>query len=226
MPIGFILLTVAVIALIGAIAYWQLIVAEGAYLGRGVVTYLYDRFAARYDAVKQFNPGSDAVMLAAPVLAHNRHARVLDLATGTGRLPLALFLQPKFFGTVTAVDSSARMLAVAREKLEPYRERLTLERRDANALPYPDHSFDVVTCLEALEFFPHPRAALREMLRVLAPGGLLIVSNRIGPDAWKLPGRAQPTAQLAAQLAELGLTRIEQSEWLIDYDLVSGVKST
>jgi SAM-dependent methyltransferase len=68
------------------------------------------------------------------------------------------------------------------------------------------------------------RGAVREMLRVLKPGGLLMVSNRIGPDAWKLPGRALPTEAFADWLRELGLRDVQYHPWLVDYDLVTGVK--
>jgi ubiquinone/menaquinone biosynthesis C-methylase UbiE len=224
MQIGFIgplLGLTAAVAVLAVFAYWQLVVAEGAYLGQRVVTYLYDRFAPRYDTVKQFNLASDALRLAAPVLAHNPAARVLDLATGTGRLPLALLLQPTFSGSITAIDSSAKMLAVARTKLADHAARVTLLQHDVSTLPFPAAQFDVVTCLEALEFFPQPARVLGEMLRVLAPGGLLVISNRIGPDAWKLPGRTLPSAQLAAQLRDLGATDICVDEWLLDYDLIT-----
>ncbi len=220
MPISFIIAGLALLLLLGVLAYWQLIVAEGAYLGAGVVTYLYDQFAPHYDKTKQFNPQSDALQLAGPVLTHNPASSVLDVATGTGRLPAALLLQPKFTGSIVAVDSSARMLDIARGKLAIFGDRVDLQLRDASALPYPDASFDTVTCLEALEFMPQPSRVNAEMLRVLKPGGLLIISNRIGPDAWKLPGRARSTAALIAELTALGAKRIESDEWLLDYDLV------
>jgi len=59
---------------------------------------------------------------------------------------------------------------------------------------------------------------------VLRPGGLLMLSNRIGPDAWKLPARATPTPQFVAQLREMGFANVQPREWLIDYDLVSAIK--
>jgi ubiquinone/menaquinone biosynthesis C-methylase UbiE len=213
-----------VVMCIGVIAYWQLVVAEGAYLGRRIVTLLYDRFAPRYDAVKQFNPLSDTVLLAAPVLEHKRDALVLDVATGTGRLPLTLLLQPAFTGSVDALDASGAMLNIARGKLKAYGDRVRFWQRDALVLPFPDEHFDVVTCLEALEFMPDWRKAAREMLRVLKPGGLILLSNRIGPDAWKLPGRALPTARFVTELAALGVTDLQSDDWLVDYDLVRGRK--
>jgi ubiquinone/menaquinone biosynthesis C-methylase UbiE len=211
-----------IVICIGAVAYWQLVVAEGAYLGRRIVTFLYDRFAPRYDGVKQFNPLSDALLLAAPVLEHNRNARVLDVATGTGRLPMALLLQPAFTGSVDALDASGAMLKIARSKLQAYGERVRFWQRDALALPFPDAHFDVVTCLEALEFMPDWRAAARELLRVLKPDGLILISNRVGPDAWKLPGRTLPTPRFINELAALGVTDLQSEEWLEDYDLVKG----
>jgi ubiquinone/menaquinone biosynthesis C-methylase UbiE len=217
------------IALLGVVAYWQLAVAEGAYLGRHVVALLYDWFAPRYDRVKGFQPQLDAMMLTAPILRHLlRHGvaspQVLDIATGTGRLPQALLAARSFKGHITALDLSARMLAQAQAKLAPYSDRVTWLRHDAQSLPFPDEQFDVVTCLESLEFFPRPMDALAEMKRVLRPGGLLVVSNRVGPDAWKLPGRAVATPALTGSLTSLGLHDVEVSTWLVDYDLLRAIK--
>ncbi len=231
-----VLATLGFIALAGLFLYWQLVVAEGAYLGTRIVTLLYDRFAPRYDRVKQYDKAGDARMLAEPVLRHAQASSpppagkgsgvmVLDVATGTGRLPEALLLQPRFTGRIVALDASAGMLALAREKLGQHSDRIEFIQRDAHTLPYPDAAFDVVTCVEALEFMRDWRGAAREMLRVLKPGGLLMLSNRIGPDAWKLPGRAVPTAAFCDWLRDAGVQHIERRAWLIDYDLVTGIKS-
>ncbi|HEY3342041.1 MAG TPA: class I SAM-dependent methyltransferase [Anaerolineae bacterium] len=218
-----------VIALLGALFYWQLIVAEGAYLGQRTVILLYDWFAPRYDKVKGFQPQLDARMLTAPILQHLlRHEvhqpQVLDVATGTGRLPQALLAAHTFEGHITALDLSARMLAQAQAKLAPRSERISWLQHDAQILPFPDESFDVVTCLESLEFFPCPPDAIREMARVLKTEGLLVISNRIGPDAWKLPGRTLSTAACAETLAQLGLRDIQTVAWLVDYDLLRALK--
>jgi ubiquinone/menaquinone biosynthesis C-methylase UbiE len=139
-------------------------------------------------------------------------------------LPLALLSQPAFTGSVIALDASSNMLDVARAKLAPYAPRVTVMRHDAQRLPFDDASLDVITCLEALEFFPNAPRAIAEMRRALKPGGLLMLSNRIGADAWKLPARAMPTPQFTAQLAALGFTNIQTREWLMDYDLVMAIK--
>lgn len=222
----------ALIAVIGAVAYWQLVVAEGAYLGTRVVALLYDWFAPRYDRVKQYDKAADAIMLAGPILRHlaanhRRDGTVLDVATGTGRLPEALLAQPRFTGSIVAIDASSRMLDLAERKLAAHARagRIEFMRRDAQQLPFADGAFDAATCLEALEFMRDWRAALDEMMRVLRPGGLLMVSNRIGPDAWKLPGRAIPTAEFIDWLRQAGLQYATRQEWLVDYDLVIGIKA-
>lgn len=220
----------ALVALLGLIVYWQVAVAEGAYLGQRIVTLLYDWYAPRYDRVKSFQPEFDAMMLATPIVRHLLlhqgvgEANVLDIATGTGRLPQALFASRSFRGHVTALDLSARMLAQAQSKLAAYNDHITWLRHDAQVLPFPANQFDVVCCLESLEFFPRPLDALCEMARVLQPGGLLVLSNRIGPDAWKLPGRTLSTPALAMELTKLGLHDVQIEAWLVDYDLLRAEK--
>jgi SAM-dependent methyltransferase len=243
--VGGIIALVLLVAL-AALLYWQLVIAEGAYLGRHIVTLLYDWFAPRYDTVKQFQPAMDTLMLAVPIIRYlnrrtpsalarveretsnskpaTRRPLLLDVATGTGRLPQTLLAQRSFRGHIVALDLSGRMLAQAQTKLAAYSDRITWMQQDAQRLPFEDDYVDVVTCLEALEFFPQPDEALREMVRVLRPGGLLMISNRIGPDAWKLPRRAMPTAEFAAWLGEQGLHDIQVDAWLVDYDLVRALK--
>jgi SAM-dependent methyltransferase len=212
------------LTLIALLLYWQLVVAEGAYLGRAVVRFLYNRFAPRYDVVKEFNPASDAFALAMPVLRHNRAGELLDVATGTGRLPAALLAQPLFSGRIVALDDSPRMLAIARAKLAAYGDRVTFVLDDACAMGFEPERFTTAACLEAFEFMREPDACLRAMFAALRPGGLLLLSNRIGPDAWKLPGRAMPTERFIARLAGLGCERIERHDWLVDYDLITAYK--
>ena len=228
-----IFLVIAAALLAAFIFYWQLVVAEGAYLGRRVVVLLYDWFAPRYDKVKQFQPTLDTIMLAMPILRHlagrqtihgNSQPAILDVATGTGRLPQTLLAQRHFRGHIVALDLSSGMLAQAKAKLNAQTDRMTWVHHDAQQLPFDANQFDVVTCLEALEFFPNPQKAIGEMMRVLKPGGLLMLTNRIGPDAWKLPGRVIPTPQFAAWLAHLGLRQVEVDRWLADYDLVRAIK--
>ncbi len=209
-----------------ALLYWLFIVAEGAYLGPKVVAWTYDLAAGRYDAVKGFRPEDERRYVAGPVLHGLQgvaHPVVLDVATGTGRLPLAL-LQVGFGGHIVGLDLSRGMLRQAQAKLRPWKEQVCLVRQDAARLPFADGSFDAVTCLESLEFLPRPSEALAEMVRVLRPGGFLLVTNRVGAEASLLPGRAFPRPRFEAELARLGLVGIEVYRWQVSYDLAEARK--
>lgn len=206
-----------------ALLYWQLELAEGAYLGPKVVVWLYDRFAPRYDATKKFNPVEEDWFLGRPLaqaLAGIGSPLVLDVATGTGRLPLTLCRQPDFGGRVVALDLSRQMLHHAAHNLAALRDRVTLVWQDATCLPFPDAAFDAATCLEALEFLPDAHATLTEMVRVLRPGGILLTTNRIGGSARWLPGRTMGRDACIALLSRLGLEQVRVNAWQVDYDLV------
>ena len=227
MSIGTLLLAGAGVAVLGLFLYWQLVIAEGAYLGTRLVTLTYDWVAHRYDRIKQYNPADEAAFLGYPLVFALRHLPapyLLDAGTGTARLPMALFEHPTFNGRVVALDSSRRMLKVAAEKVMPYRHRIDLLWQDAACLPFPDATFDAVACLEVLEFTPDPAAQLAELVRVLRPGGLLVTSRRRGIDAMLMPGKTHSKEQLAALLAALDMQRVRIQPWQADYDLVWAVR--
>lgn len=98
--------------------------------------------------------------------------RVLDVACGTGAVAGEAVDRVKPGGVVAGLDRSAEMLTVARAKLPD----VDLKEGRAEALPFGDEAFDVVICQFGLMFFDHPDEALREMLRVLRPGGRLVVA--------------------------------------------------
>lgn len=217
------LLVVLALAGLAWLLHWLLIRTEGVFLGRRVVVWLYDLVAKRYDAIKQFDPDTESAFVTWPLrrrLKSWSSPLVLDVATGTGRLPYFLLLEPEFDGRVVGLDASAGMLHLARAKLEPFGQRVALVRQTAGELPFADRTFAAVTCLEALEFLPDDTAALREMVRVLMPGGHLLVSRRQGPDSPYFLGRAPTREAFEELLAGMGLSDIRTQPWQLEYELV------
>jgi ubiquinone/menaquinone biosynthesis C-methylase UbiE len=98
--------------------------------------------------------------------------RVLDVGCGTGVLARAAADRVAADGQVTGLDLNAGMLAVAR-RLRP---NIDWRQGDATALPFPDGRYDVVLSQFALMYFPDRAAALKEMMRVLRPGGRLAIA--------------------------------------------------
>jgi ubiquinone/menaquinone biosynthesis C-methylase UbiE len=224
MPLLLLLLGVV---LVGLFLYWQLVLAEGAYFGQGAVAWLYNLVAHRYNRIKQYDADDDARFLGEPLtlsLQGVPQPLVLDVATGTSRLPLALCRQPLFHGQIIALDNARRMLHEATQYVQAYRDRITWVWQSAVPLPFTDHAFDLVTCLEALEFMPNTSAALNELIRVLKPGGLLLITNRVGSGRRLMPGKTYRPAQFEALLHSLQQTDITTQIWQYDYDLVWSLK--
>lgn len=219
--------------LLVAALYWLLVLTEGAYLGSGTVTTLYNRFARRYDAIKQFDDEDEAYFLGRPVArfladfptANGQKPWLLDVATGTGRLPLTVLRASEGGCAVLALDNSVPMLQQAHAKLHAQGwQDVVLLAANAQPLPFASGQFAVTTCLEALEFMPNPAQMLPELLRVTQPGGLLVLTNRIGRDARLMPGRSMASSDLNAALRALGAGAVEVLPWQMDYDLLLAVK--
>ncbi len=101
--------------------------------------------------------------------------RVLDIAGGTGDLS-ALFLQKVgSSGEVWLTDINNSMLSIGRDRLIDEGTPTPAAQCDAEKLPYPDNYFNCVSVAFGLRNMTHKDAALKEMLRVIKPGGTVIV---------------------------------------------------
>jgi demethylmenaquinone methyltransferase / 2-methoxy-6-polyprenyl-1,4-benzoquinol methylase len=120
--------------------------------------------------------GQDPRWRAALVAAVDARAgqRVLDVATGTGLVARALL--ERYDVTVVGLDQSPEMLAAARARLErspKLAARVTLVEGEAERLPFADGEFDHLTFTYLLRYVEDPAATLRELARVVAPGGCI-----------------------------------------------------
>lgn len=105
--------------------------------------------------------------------------RVLDVACGTGVVARLALVETGAGGTVAGLDVNPAMIDVARSTT-PSGGSIDWHEANAEKMPLPDASFDVVLCQMGLQFMPGKLAALREMRRVLVPGGRLVL-NVPGP---------------------------------------------
>lgn len=138
---------------------------------------MFDGIAPRYDLLNTLlSLGIDRSWRRQAVRAAlaARPARVLDVATGTAELALAL-KRARPEAEVRGVDIAERMLDVGRAKLARAGVDVPLDLGDGMRLPYEDASFDAVTVGYGLRNFPDVDAGLREFRRVLKPAGRLVV---------------------------------------------------
>lgn len=101
---------------------------------------------------------------------------VLDVGSGVGHWGRALARVLPEQAVITGVDREEQWVRQAGERAAQagLGSRFTYQQGDANALPFPDGTFDLVTCQTVLMHLPDARVGLREMLRVTKPGGLVL----------------------------------------------------
>jgi demethylmenaquinone methyltransferase/2-methoxy-6-polyprenyl-1,4-benzoquinol methylase len=150
--------------------------AEITTLGSGA---MFDKIARRYDRVNRvLSLGMDKGWRRRTVrsLALGENAQVLDVATGTGDLAIDLARMTPT-AKIIGLDPSPGMLGIAREKVakKTFADRIELVEGDAQALPYEDNSMDAATIAFGIRNVPDRMKGLREMARVVKPGGRVAV---------------------------------------------------
>jgi ubiquinone/menaquinone biosynthesis C-methylase UbiE len=118
-------------------------------------------------------------------------SRVLDVACGTGNtaLPAA-----RTGASVTGVDIAPNLLEQARKRAAAEGLEIRFDEGDAEQLPYPDQSFDVVLTMFGAMFAPRPDTVAAELMRVCKPGGLIAMAN------WTREGFVGKTFLLTAKM--------------------------
>src|SRR5690349_8003483 len=102
-------------------------------------------------------------------LESNDYESVLEIACGTGRVTKHLVKKLSSHGQLYATDLNEGMLRIARERLHD--DRIDWQVADAHNLPFYDQQFDLVVCQYGIMFFQDKLKALKEVYRVLLPGG-------------------------------------------------------
>lgn len=100
------------------------------------------------------------------------YERLLDVGCGTGFLIDLLAHQSS--AEFEGIDLSSKMISKAKSKEI---ERANFQVGSAQALPYPDESFNIVTCVQSFHHYPQPEQAMSEAFRVLKKGGLYILGD-------------------------------------------------
>jgi demethylmenaquinone methyltransferase/2-methoxy-6-polyprenyl-1,4-benzoquinol methylase len=143
------------------------------------VAEMFNRIAFRYDFLNRFlSAGIDLYWRKRAIhqLVANRPQYILDVATGTGDMAIMMskYLSPL---KITGIDISGGMLLIAEAKAAKLglHDLIEFQKGDGEALCYPDNSFDAVTVAFGVRNFEDLEKGLHEMLRVLKPGGKLVV---------------------------------------------------
>lgn len=147
---------------------------------RNDVPQMFDRIASTYDLLNRLlSFGTDILWRrkVARFLPPRRNQHVLDLATGTGDQIVALLEQSNRVKTCVGMDLAEKMLEIGRRKIKKrdISEAVTLMVGDASAIPADDCRFDAVTISFGIRNVTDVKKTLREMYRVLKPGGRLLV---------------------------------------------------
>ena len=139
--------------------------------------------AREYDAMD--HSAVNARFVADFLAAHGpgRGGEMLDVGTGPARLPIALCRADRQF-RVLGVDLAGPMLDLGRRNVADagLADRIRFARGDAKGLPFPDGRFEAVVSNTIVHHIPDPDLALAEMVRLVAPGGTLMVRDLARPE--------------------------------------------
>lgn len=123
------------------------------------------------------------------IQAENQKKKILDIGCGHGWYPFRLIDKWNFDGHITAVDASEHNIKIFNGEItrRNYQDKISANIANAEALPFPDSTFDTVYSTESLEHIESPAKFFREASRVLKPGGTLIITTPSGPihSFWK-----------------------------------------
>jgi ubiquinone/menaquinone biosynthesis C-methylase UbiE len=157
---------------------------------------LYEKDAPKYDRQMRF---FDRVLFSGgrEWVCSQAEGELLEIAIGTGR-NLGLYSDEV---SLTGIEFSPAMLEIARKRAQELGREIDLRPGDAQALDFPDESFDTVVCTLALCTIPDDRAAVSEVKRVLRPAGRFVLLEHVRSP--------NPAVRLGQRLLEPLMLRFE-----------------
>jgi demethylmenaquinone methyltransferase / 2-methoxy-6-polyprenyl-1,4-benzoquinol methylase len=143
------------------------------------VAEMFDRIAGRYDVMNRFLSARTDLSWrrkAIKLLKKDNPRHILDVATGTADMAILACKMLKT-GKITGIDISERMLEIGRKKVEKEGlvDKISLETGDSETIKFAENTFDAVMVAFGVRNFENLENGLAEMLRVLQPGGRLVV---------------------------------------------------
>ncbi|MEI7500429.1 MAG: bifunctional demethylmenaquinone methyltransferase/2-methoxy-6-polyprenyl-1,4-benzoquinol methylase UbiE [Bacteroidota bacterium] len=154
-----------------------------------IVRVMFNDISPKYDFLNHFlSFGIDRTWRKKLVqlLGVRKPKTILDIATGTGDLAIAIAsLNPQ---KIVGIDLSEKMLEIGRQKLivKGLDELITLSRADAEMIPFSDNSFEAITVAFGVRNFENLELGLREMRRVLRPGGVMLILEFSHPSSFPM----------------------------------------
>ena len=170
----------------------------------------FNQVAGQWDVIRA-GYFTEAVRESAIAKAYLRPEMVVaDVGSGTGFIAAGL---APLVQKVIVLDGSSSMLDVARKNLSPFGSKIEYHVADGQALPLPDGSVDAAFANMYLHHCANPLAAIREMVRILKPGGRLVITDM----------DTHPYVWLKEELADewMGFERAQVRDWYKEADLVN-----
>lgn len=144
---------------------------------------------------------------------------ICDVACGPGNYTKRLAYRLSGDGHCVGVDFSAAMLERAARTNTA--SRVTYVRADGHQLPFPDNTFDTVTCFAALYLIPDPLPVIDQLVRICAPGGEIVIFTSVRTALTRFPGVATVATaggyrmfepdEITARLRQAGAVDVEQT---------------
>lgn len=171
----------------------------------------FGRTAEAYVSSESHAKGDDLKLLV-DWLSLQPHWLALDVATGGGHVAKAL---SRHVGSVYATDLTKEMLTAAKSHHESeHLQNIHYILADAEALPFLDETFDVVTCRIAPHHFPNPKRFISESWRVLRSGGQLLLIDNVAPEDKALATYVNTFEKMRDESHMRAASVSEWSDWL------------